>query len=476
MAQGFNNNFQGEEQGIDFKELLFKILGFWPFIAGGVIIGIAIAFTVNRYSKDEFELSTLLAVEENNKNPLGSADNIISFNWSNKDPLQGRIAILNSYTQNLKVAKELGWEVSYWNKGRLVESEVYKDAPYTVEFDKTVPQLTGIRFNLVLNPKSFTITTELVSSLRLYDYRTEEFLTPEESVAFDDEYPYYQWIETEGARFKVIPKEMITEELGNHFFYFQTYEQIAKQGIMSLSASAEAKGSELLELSMKGFNKSKIADFLNTTVTELRRFELEEKNLMAKNTINFIDSQLEAIKLDLASTEENLGSFRAENLIVDLGAESSQLMEQYLQLEKERSMLKLQRNFYRYVIDFLNSEKRYSGLSLPALSGIEDPLVGALSTELLELSVELEQYKYTLSEENPAIAELEEQLRYTKQSLENASKNALDRTRIVQEDIDSRMTKAMGQIAKLPATEQQLFKIQRQYEAVSYTHLTLPTN
>ena len=87
MEQGFNNSSQGEEQGIDIKELLYKILGFWPLLLGGAIIGLFIAFTVNRYSKDEFELSTLLAVEENNNNPLGSADNIISFTWSNKDPL-----------------------------------------------------------------------------------------------------------------------------------------------------------------------------------------------------------------------------------------------------------------------------------------------------------------------------------------------------------------------------------------------------
>ena len=131
---------------------------------------------------------------------------------------------------------------------------------------------------------------------------------------------------------------------------------------------------------------------------------------------------------ELSTTEESLGNFRAENLIVDLGAESSQLMDQYISLEQERSLLKLQKNFYKYVIDFLTSEQNYSGLSLPSLSGIEDPLVSALSAELLELSVELEQYKYTLSVENPAIAELEEQLRYTKQSLENATKNALDRT------------------------------------------------
>ena len=129
MEQGFQNNFQKEEQGIDIKDLLYKILGFWPFVLGGALIGLAIAFTVNRYTKNVFELSTLLAVEENNNNPLGSADNIISFTWSNKDPLQGRIAILQSYTQNLAVAKELGWEVAYWNTGRLVESEVYTQAP-----------------------------------------------------------------------------------------------------------------------------------------------------------------------------------------------------------------------------------------------------------------------------------------------------------------------------------------------------------
>ena len=465
MEQGFQNNFQKEEQGIDIKELLYKILGFWPFVVGGALVGLVIAFTVNRYTKDEFELSTLLAVEENNNNPLGSADNIISFTWSNKDPLQGRIAILNSYTQNLKVAKQLGWEVAYWNTGRLVEAEVYNQAPYRVEFDKTVPQPLGLRFNLILNEEGYSLSTEAIGSLRLFDYQSEESLQFKGEANLDGEYAYYEWIDSELGSFRVIPTQEIKELIDNHYFYFQSYEQIAKQGIRSLNASAESKGSELLKLSMKGFNKAKIADFLNTTVTELRRFELDEKNLMATNTIAFIDSQLEAIKLDLANTEENLGDFRAENLIVDLGAESSQLMEQYLGLEQERSMLKLQRNFYKYVIDFLASEQSYSGLSLPALSGIEDLLVGALSTELLELSVELEQFKYTLSEENPAIAELEEQLRYTKQSLENATKNALDRTRIVQEDIDSRMSKAMVQITKLPATEQQLFKIQRQYEA-----------
>ena len=69
------------------------------------------------------------------------------------------------------------------------------------------------------------------------------------------------------------------------------------------------------------------------------------------------------------------------------------------------------------MIDFLSTKQSYSGLSLPALSGIDDLLVGMLSSDLLRQSVELEEYKYSLSEENPAIEELTEQLKYTKQSL-----------------------------------------------------------
>ena len=64
MEQGFQNNFQSEEKGIDIKDIFYKILGLWPFVVGGAVIGLSITFLVNRYTKNEYELSTLLAVEE----------------------------------------------------------------------------------------------------------------------------------------------------------------------------------------------------------------------------------------------------------------------------------------------------------------------------------------------------------------------------------------------------------------------------
>ena len=90
----------------------------------------------------------------------------------------------------------------------------------------------------------------------------------------------------------------------------------------------------------------KLADYLNASVEELQAYELREKNLMAVNTIEFIDSQLVEIEYDLKQSEAALEQFRAENLIVDLGSEAEQMLEYFIQLEEEKASLNLQRSFY----------------------------------------------------------------------------------------------------------------------------------
>ena len=184
---------------------------------------------------------------------------------------------------------------------------------------------------------------------------------------------------------------------------------------------------------------------------------------MAVNTIEFIDSQLIEIEYDLKQSEIALERFRAENLIVDLGSEAEQMLEYFIQLEEQKASLDLQRSFYRYVLDFLENQKNYSGLSLPTLDTFNDPLVVQLAGKLVETSVALERMSYSLDGRNPAILELQKEVRY-KRALYNATENALASSDLVMHDIDSRLGEAQKKISRLPATEQQFINIQRQYE------------
>ena len=139
----------------------------------------------------------------------------------------------------------------------------------------------------------------------------------------------------------------------------------------------------MLTISAQGNSPEKIADLLNAISSELRNYELSRKNAQARNTISFIDGQLTNILSSLRNSEESLESFRADNLIVDLGAEGSQLITQFVSTEEQITELNLIKNYYRYIIDFLQSEASVNEFSFPTLTGIEDELVSQLADQLL---------------------------------------------------------------------------------------------
>ena len=82
----------------------------------------------------------------------------------------------------------------------------------------------------------------------------------------------------------------------------------------------------------------------------------------------------------------------------------------------------------------------------------------------METSVALERMSYSLDSSNPAIRELQREVRFTKQALYNTTENALASSDLVMADISFRLEEAQKRISRLPATEQQFINIQRQYE------------
>ena len=60
----------------DILRTLAGLIGSWPILMAGMIIGTAIAFTVNRYTSDQYEITATVAVEETD-NPLAGAGGLL---------------------------------------------------------------------------------------------------------------------------------------------------------------------------------------------------------------------------------------------------------------------------------------------------------------------------------------------------------------------------------------------------------------
>ena len=287
-------------------------------------------------------------------------------------------------------------------------------------------QLRGAVFVVDFGLDGFTIALEQTSKgLGLYDFRDRQGLEKNvvELSEWHGEYSFGEWVESDYWKFKLIKgkdldKFIESQSTAASSFEFVGDDDVANWGLENLVAETKAgkQQSSLLTLEMSGPIPAQMVDYINASVEELQAYELRQKNQMAINTIEFIDSQLGEIEFDLKQSEQRLEQFRAENLIVDLGSEAAQMLQYLIELEQERSTLDLQQSFYRYVLDFLENERSYSGLSLPTLSSFDDPLVGKLAGQLVETSVTLERLSFSLDSKNPAIRELEKEVRFTKQA------------------------------------------------------------
>ena len=126
-------------------------------------------------------------------------------------------------------------------------------------------------------------------------------------------------------------------------FRFVSSEDIASWALkeVEVSQTAGTLGGSLIELIIQGPLTDKMVDYLNASISELQADELRQKNLMASNSIDFIDRKLIETEEKLRSNAMELEAFRANNLIVDLSSEGNQMLE-YFELEESRAVTGLQ--------------------------------------------------------------------------------------------------------------------------------------
>ena len=249
----------------DILNTLRGVLMHWPILAASMLVGLAIAFIVNRYSKDTYSIRAQVSIEEAD-NPLADAQGALSIGFSfggSNGILETRKAVLESYAHNSRVARKLGWEVQHFTEGRLNRREVYPQELFKVEFDPTHIQVLGLEFDLELQEEGFLLSAEQLRRLTPYKYdRTEidkDFKFPEELTIEETQYQWGEWIESDLYRFRVLKGKQVDgdDSYTSYKFSFQPYDAIAEWGMRNLVLSLDENNntSSLLDLSMEGYNR-----------------------------------------------------------------------------------------------------------------------------------------------------------------------------------------------------------------------------
>lgn len=162
----FNDSF-------DINTLLFIIKKYWVLyiIFFGICLSIACLYL--RYTPKIYESSSVIQINQEANHPFDEQSYERLYGNSS---LENLIELIRSKEFLKTVAPKLPLEISYFSEGTFLDFELYKNAPFFVEIDKTNIFLFDIPFHVqFINNKEFVLTYTSGNILRKHTLTTNKW-------------------------------------------------------------------------------------------------------------------------------------------------------------------------------------------------------------------------------------------------------------------------------------------------------------
>ncbi len=442
-----------DNEDLDFKRYISLFISNWYWFAIALLIALSIAYGINRWSEQLYTVSSSLLIKDDQ---TGALTDIFSGSagFRSQQNLNNEIGILQSFSLNYRVMQELPeFSVIYTSVGKrnIAETRLYKSAPFIVIFDSLEKQTASQKLNI----KILSDTTYRLEINGGRGYKKE--------LAFGERF------NEAGFDFIINLREKeeyhYNPDMSNkYYFYFVNPVSLANQYRGKLSISPITEDASLVTLSTTGYVGEQEADYLNTLMDVYLDFGLEYKNQTAAKTIEFIEHQLNTISDSLKIAENDLESFRLVNKLIDISREGAIIQGNLEQLDDEMTRLMMQKNYYEYLKNYIESKQETADIIAPSVMGVSDQLLIRLVDELSTLQKQKRQLSMNLFESAEPLRLLEINISKVRSALGENVNNDLKNIEQLIDDANRRLAGIENEIRKLPSTERQMINIQRKFD------------
>ncbi|MGD9978576.1 MAG: GumC family protein, partial [Bacteroidales bacterium] len=454
-----------EEEQLDIKQWFFRILANWYWFAISVFISLFIAYLVNRYSEQIFNVSSSVIVRDDDqtKNYVGAEQLIQGLRLTkNTKSVQNEIGILQSYTLARQTIEELeDFDVTYIAVGRrgIKEQKLYNRAPFRVIVD------TGA-VNRINHPVFINILN-----------RNEYGLEIDDGAGINKKMKFGEPFTSELFNFTVILRNVndYTEDLTRRKFYFivNDLNTLALAYKSKLTVTLNDKKGSILTLNSNGYVAEQEADYLNTLMDVYIRRGLEEKNMIAANTIKFIDRQLADMTDSLKRAEQSLQDFRTGNNVLDISREGEVLFDRIKAIQTQQSNFELMGQYYAYLKDYLEERQNLNSLVAPSAMGVDDAQLALLLNEINKAYIEREELRSTIKEGSPGLNQIDIRIENLRNTLSEKVNSLIASNRVARDELKVKLGQIEVEMRKLPVSERLLIGYERDFGLIDkmYTYL-----
>lgn len=332
------------------------------------------------------------------------------------------------------------------------------------------------------------INAPIGTRLRLTNYRSSVHRpddSPEFRIVFRDQRHYVAYDDERELGIGVLGEPFVGRDIGwtlnvtspenvsSIRFVKVPFQDAVKELQDSTSVKEVGKKTNVIAVTVEAPDPYAAREIADKITEAYLAYNVARKSQVATQTLDFIGQQLDSIRGNLESGEQELGEYKSRKGIFVLSDSAKSIIEQIGDLERAKTEFELQE---RDVSNLVNALDKAADEDRPYILGqvsLADPVVGSLVSELSKDLIELRKLRQELNEDNPKVTLLKAQIDESKAKVRLAVSNA-------RRSLTSRVATVKKLIAgyedrlrQLPESERQLAILTRKSEvnAELYTFL-----
>ncbi|MCR9016493.1 GumC family protein [Aquiflexum gelatinilyticum] len=454
------NGIEKKEQAFDPFKFLIKYFKYWPFIFGSVLLFSAMAFFHNMTTPPIYQVEGKFFIkDESNANGILNLTGLNRQNALNLEQWVVNQAIfLKSKPVSERALARLDFNVDYFEPGMFTDTEIYKASPIHVEVDWNHAQILADKIKISwTDSKTFKVSFPGSSYYHYIPGSAGIEIDISDSEEFSTK--FQEFTDNPLLRIKVTMTKNLPE--GEVLIELRSKGSLLSQYTGdNFQVFAAEQMSSVLSLSLIASHPEKGSDYLNSLMEVFLDMELEEKNRIARNTVDFIDSQIEGVQDTLSRFEDNLQSFRSSNRTYDVASESNTVFQKMTILDTELSRERVSKVYFDELISYLQKGS-FEQIIAPSGLGISDPTLNSLISNLITLQSERSNLLFSQTEASPRVREISRKIQDVSSSILELVRNLSNSSQMKINELENRINSINQQFSRLPSTEQNLVRIQR---------------
>lgn len=453
---------QGEEKEdlISVMEIATLFIKHWKWILLGLLVALAVAFVYLRYKTPVYKVSSSVVLkEEGRSGPSampGTLEEIAMM--GSVSNVENELYILKSRSMIRSVINRLDLHTSYIVEGRVKSMDLYTQSPVIVDMAQSdLDRLREtINFEMQMESEERVHIRGMVAGERLdtiFTHLPAVILTDVGAISFT-------------RRHEIEPD--------NRLLYVSIQHPDAVIGTYrgNLEVTQASRQATVINLALNTPYREKGRDFINTLIEVYNNEAIEDKNQEARNTQLFIEERIAIIDQELSVAEQSVEEYKREEGLTDLQTDLQRDMQMGSQYEQRLVEVETQLNVVSSLNSYLDNPAN-SNKTIPSNIGVQDPTLAATTAEYNRLLLERERLSQSMTDDNPAMKRLNEQISGLRESIGASINSVQQGLQIQRREARNQANIFGGRVSAVPTQEREFMELSREQQIKASLFLML---